>query len=237
VYDSISKFLQFQLTVNIAALACAIIGAIFFNESPIAAVQMLWVNLIMDALASLALASEPPDATILKRQPVNRSTSIVTEQMAFNMCGQAIFQIAVVLAMLFNPERLPTSDPSGVMMQGSKYSYENNNDPSEHYTFIFNVFVFMQLVNEINCRKLFGEINVFAGFFANPLFLVIWVGTVVIQAIGVQILGRWVRVIEGGCNAEQWVWSISISLFSLVWQQVLNIVVRIVKPGKAGPAK
>merc|ERR1719463_867652 len=103
VYDSISKFLQFQLTVNIAALACAIIGAMFFNESPIAAVQMLWVNLIMDALASLALASEPPDATILVRAPVNRSTSIVTEQMAFNMCGQAIFPIAVVLAMLFNP--------------------------------------------------------------------------------------------------------------------------------------
>merc|ERR1719359_1669770 len=111
VYDSISKFLQFQLTVNIAALACAIIGAIFYNESPIAAVQMLWVNLIMDALASLALASEPPDASILKRAPVNRSTSIVTQQMAFNMVGQAVFQVIIVLCMLFNPDLLPTSAP------------------------------------------------------------------------------------------------------------------------------
>jgi Ca2+ transporting ATPase len=234
VYDSISKFLQFQLTVNIAALACAIIGAIFYNESPIAAVQMLWVNLIMDALASLALASEPPDESILQRAPVNRSTSIVTEQMAFNMVGQAIFQVVVVLGMLFNPDRLPAQSPEG-MVQGSTYSRENNNDPSEHYTFIFNVFVMMQLVNEINCRKLFGEINVFAGFFANPLFLVIWVGTVVCQAVGVQFLGRWIRVTESGCNAEQWSWTIGIALFSLIWQQVLNVVVRIVRPKPPAP--
>ena len=67
--------------------------------------------------------------------------------------------------MLFNPHRLPTVDLDGEtvygkMEQGSEYSRANNNDPSEHYTFIFNVFVFMQLFNEINCRKLFGEINV-----------------------------------------------------------------------------
>ena len=103
--------------------------------------------------------------------------------------------------MLFNPHRLPTVDLDGEtvygkMEQGSEYSRANNNDPSEHYTFIFNVFVFMQLFNEINCRKLFGEINVFEGFFANPLFLVIWVGTVVCQAAGVQFLGRWIRVTD-----------------------------------------
>jgi Ca2+ transporting ATPase len=237
VYDSISKFLQFQLTVNIAALACAIIGAIFFNESPIAAVQMLWVNLIMDALASLALASEPPDASILVRAPVNRSTSMVTPQMAFNMVGQAIYQVIVVLFMLFNPASLPHSGEQvgedGMMIQGSKYSYDNNNDPSEHYTFIFNVFVFMQLFNEINARKLFGEINVFAGFFANPLFLVIWVGTIVIQVLAVQFLGRWVRVTDSGCTPEQWVWTMGLSAFTLIWQQVLNVLVRIVKPPSA----
>merc|ERR1719326_175391 len=242
VYDSISKFLQFQLTVNIAALTCAIIGAIFYNESPIAAVQMLWVNLIMDALASLALASEHPDASILVRAPVNRSTSMVTPQMAFNMVGQALFQVVVIVFMLFNPHVLPTScqdndtcDADGKMVQGSLYSRANNNDPSEHYTFIFNVFVFMQLFNEINCRKLFGEINVFEGFFANPLFLVIWVGTVVCQAAGVQFLGRWIRVTDSGCTRMQWIWTMLISAFSLVWQQVLNVLVRIVNPPKPVP--
>ena len=116
-----------------------------------------------------------------------------------------------------------------------RYSRANNNDPSEHYTFIFNVFVFMQLFNEINCRKLFGEINVFEGFFANPLFLVIWVGTVLCQAVGVQFLGRWIRVTDSGCTEMQWIWTILISAFSLVWQQVLNVLVRIVKPAKPVP--
>merc|ERR1711937_751077 len=121
--------------------------------------------------------------------------------------------------MLFNPDILPTSSPDGVMVQGSLYSKENNNAPSEHYTFIFNVFVYMQLFNEINSRKLFGEINVFEGFFANPLFLIIWIGTIVIQFIcvgfnGIGGLGRWVRVTDSGCNAEQWAWSLGISAFS-----------------------
>merc|ERR1719487_1802290 len=132
--------------------------------------------------------------------------------------------------MLFNPHVLPTScqdndtcDADGKMVQGSLYSRANNNDPSEHYTFIFNVFVFMQLFNEINCRKLFGEINVFEGFFANPYFLVIWFGTVFCQALAVGVsgvlgLGRWVRCTDRGCNPEQWVWSLGISVFSLVWQ-------------------
>ena len=61
----------------------------------------LEVNLIMDALASLALASEPPDASILRRAPVNRSTSIVTPQMGFNMVGQAIMQVHVFFGLCF----------------------------------------------------------------------------------------------------------------------------------------
>merc|ERR1719171_1818329 len=157
--------------------------------------------------------------------------------MGFNMCGQALFQIVVVLGMLFNPQSLPTSGPPGEMMQGSLYSYANNNDPSEHYTFIFNVFVFMQLFNEINCRKLFGEINVFEGFFANPLFLVIWFGTVIVQVVGVQFGGRWIRVTGSGCNSTQWIWTIGISVFSLFWQQVLNVIVRIVKPPQGKPER
>merc|ERR1711937_449195 len=138
----------------------------------------------------------------------------------------------MLFAPLYDPFLLPTSNPEG-MVQGSDPSL--NNDPSEHYTFIFNVFVFMQLFNEINCRKLFGEINVFEGFFANPLFLVIWVGTVVCQAAGVQFLGRWIRVTDSGCTEMQWIWTILISAFSLVWQQVLNVLVRIVKPAKPQP--
>ncbi len=80
VYASIQKFLQFQLTVNIAAVTVALVGAVVYQKSPLAAIQLLWVNLLMDSLASLALASEPPTAELLKRPPVNRSQHMITSQ-------------------------------------------------------------------------------------------------------------------------------------------------------------
>ncbi|KHJ75704.1 hypothetical protein OESDEN_24680 [Oesophagostomum dentatum] len=67
VYDSIAKFLQFQLTVNVVAVTIAFIGACAISDSPLKAVQMLWVNLIMDTLASLALATEMPTEDLLER--------------------------------------------------------------------------------------------------------------------------------------------------------------------------
>lgn len=77
VYDSISKFIQFQLTVNVVAITLAVVGAFTYNESPLSAVQMLWVNMIMDSLASLALATEQPTKELLDRMPVSCRLGIV----------------------------------------------------------------------------------------------------------------------------------------------------------------
>ena len=67
VYDNVRKFLQFQLSVNIVAMAIVFFGSVILKDSPLNAVQMLWVNLIMDTLGALALATEPPADEILKR--------------------------------------------------------------------------------------------------------------------------------------------------------------------------
>ena len=72
IFDSIRKFLQFQLTVNMCALIMAFSGAAVLKESPLSPIQMLWVNLIMDTLASLALATEPPSDELLERKPYSR---------------------------------------------------------------------------------------------------------------------------------------------------------------------
>ena len=72
VYDSIAKFLQFQLTVNVVAVVVAFIGSCAIQDSPLKAVQMLWVNLIMDTLASLALATELPTPELLLRKPYGK---------------------------------------------------------------------------------------------------------------------------------------------------------------------
>merc|ERR1711907_922091 len=101
IYDSIQKFIQFQLTVNIVACTVAAIGALIFQESPLGAIQMLWVNLVMDSLASLALATEPPTEALLKRRPYGLHESIIKRGMWVNMIGQAGYQLIVVLLILF----------------------------------------------------------------------------------------------------------------------------------------
>jgi magnesium-transporting ATPase (P-type) len=85
VYDSISKFLQFQLTVNIVAVLTAFLAACTIADSPLKAVHMLWINLIMDTFASLALATEPPTEELLNRKPYGRKKSLISRTM-FKVC-------------------------------------------------------------------------------------------------------------------------------------------------------
>lgn len=100
IYDNVKKFLQFQLTVNVVAMFIVFSGSIIFEETPLNAVQMLWVNLIMDTLASLALATEPPAESIMLRQPSKKDDKIVDSTMWRNIMGQGIYQIITLMILL-----------------------------------------------------------------------------------------------------------------------------------------
>lgn len=224
VYASIQKFLQFQLTVNIAAVITALVGSFAFAKTPLAAIHMLWVNLIMDSLASLALASEPPTEELLKRDPVNRSKSIITSRMWANMLGQASYQIFVVLWLLFAGPEVFGFDP-GHLVESNDGLYDGyKKENSEHFTFIFNTFVWMQLFNEINSRSLEGDFNVFKGIFSNALFCSILVITACLQVVMVQYGDKAMHVVEGGLSAKFWGISIGFGAGSLPVQQVINIL-------------
>ncbi|XP_065756605.1 plasma membrane calcium-transporting ATPase 3 isoform X10 [Phocoena phocoena] len=175
VYDSISKFLQFQLTVNVVAVIVAFTGACITQDSPLKAVQMLWVNLIMDTFASLALATEPPTESLLLRKPYGRDKPLISRTMMKNILGHAVYQLTTIFTLLFVGELFFDID--------SGRNAPLHSPPSEHYTIIFNTFVMMQLFNEINARKIHGERNVFHGIFGNPIFCTIVLGTFAIQVI------------------------------------------------------
>lgn len=100
IYDCVRKFLQFQVTVNVVALVIVFTGSIVLSDAPFTAVQMLWVNLIMDTFAALALATEPPTQDMYLRQPYNRDESIINTVMWRNILGQAVYQVTIVLTML-----------------------------------------------------------------------------------------------------------------------------------------
>ncbi|KAG8589069.1 hypothetical protein GDO81_006237 [Engystomops pustulosus] len=173
VYDSISKFLQFQLTVNVVAVIVAFTGACITQDSPLKAVQMLWVNLIMDTFASLALATEPPTESLLLRKPYGRNKPLISRTMMKNILGHAVYQLTIIFTLLFAGEKFFDID--------SGRNVPLHSPPSEHYTIVFNTFVMMQLFNEINARKIHGERNVFENIFRNPIFCAVVVGTFAAQ--------------------------------------------------------
>lgn len=90
VYDNVCKFVQYQLTINIVALSVTIIGAWSRYTSPLAAGQLLWVNLILDSLAALSLGTEKPTLRLLERRPYKKDVSIVSKLMMRNMLGNAL---------------------------------------------------------------------------------------------------------------------------------------------------
>ena len=79
IYDSIRKFIQFQISVNIVALIVAFVGSCVIGESPLSALQLIWINIIMDSLASLALATDPPTLALLERKPYSKDDNIMSK--------------------------------------------------------------------------------------------------------------------------------------------------------------
>ncbi|XP_029682106.1 plasma membrane calcium-transporting ATPase 2-like isoform X2 [Takifugu rubripes] len=214
VYDSISKFLQFQLTVNVVAVIVAFTGACITQDSPLKAVQMLWVNLIMDTLASLALATEPPTESLLLRKPYGRNKPLISRTMMKNILGHAVYQLIIIFTLLFAGEKIFNID--------SGRNTPLHSPPSEHYTIVFNVFVMMQLFNEINARKIHGERNVFEGIYRNPIFCSVVLGTFVLQIVIVQFGGK-----PFSCTAltiDQWLWCVFIGVGELLWGQLVTSI-------------
>uniref|UniRef100_A0A672GN19 Calcium-transporting ATPase n=1 Tax=Salarias fasciatus TaxID=181472 RepID=A0A672GN19_SALFA len=214
VYDSISKFLQFQLTVNVVAVIVAFTGACITQDSPLKAVQMLWVNLIMDTLASLALATEPPTESLLLRKPYGRDKPLISRTMMKNILGHAVYQLVIIFTLLFAGETFFDID--------SGRNTPLHSPPTEHYTIVFNVFVMMQLFNEINARKIHGERNVFEGVYRNPIFCSVVLGTFILQIIIVQLGGK-----PFSCTAltiDQWLWCVFIGVGELLWGQLISAI-------------
>jgi Ca2+-transporting ATPase len=136
VNDAVKKFLQFQVTVNITAVLLTFITAVSSSSesSVLTAVQLLWVNLIMDTMAALALATDPPTPSILDRKPDPKSAPLITITMWKMIIGEALYQLVITLLLYFGSYSI--------------LSYQSPREIAQVPTLVFNTFVWMQIFNQ-----------------------------------------------------------------------------------------
>jgi Ca2+-transporting ATPase len=210
VNDAVKKFLQFQITVNITAVILTFVSAVSSSEqeSVLTAVQLLWVNLIMDTFAALALATDPPTRSMLDRKPDPKSAPLITLRMWKMIIGQAIYQLTVTFILYFAGEKM--------------LSYESAEEKERMPTLVFNTFVWMQIFNAINNRRLDNRFNIFEGIHRNIFFIIIMFIMIGGQTMIIFVGGRAFSVTR--INGAQWGYSIVLGALSIP----VGVIVRLV---------
>lgn len=172
------------------------------------AVQLLWVNLIMDTFAALALATDPPTPSILDRKPERKTDPLITVTMWKMIIGQSIFQLVVTLVLYFGAT--------------SFLSYQSEREQLQLQTLIFNTFVWMQIFNQYNNRRLDNKFNIFEGVQRNWFFIgiqfVIIAGQIMIVFVGGAAFGT------HRLNTAQWAYSVVLGFLSIPIAAILRLI-------------
>lgn len=208
LYENIQKFIQFQLTINASALVIAFVAPFLGIRPPFTVLQLLWINVIMDTFASIALCSEPPRAGLMREKPKGRDEGIVTRAMWGNIAGIASFYVVVLLGLLClmrgtpgNPGFLGDASPATAWMVelpgGQVDRMAADEIPANgkaqftmrQATLFFTAYVMFQVWNMFNCRSnSWGEGGI-SGMAANPSLLAIAGLIVAFQWLLVTYLG------------------------------------------------
>ncbi|OVA11020.1 Cation-transporting P-type ATPase [Macleaya cordata] len=195
VYNNIQKFIQFQLTVSASTLVINFISVATTGVVSLTAVQLLWLNLLMNTLGALAMATDRPTENLMGKPSVSRMEPLITNIMWRNLTAQALYQVAVLLILQFKGEII-----FGVN--------ENVKD-----TMIFNAFVLCQVVNEFNVRTR-EKTNAFEGVLQNKMLFLRIVGiTVILQVVMVEFLKKF-----AGTERLNWgQWGVCIGIAVVCW--------------------
>jgi Ca2+-transporting ATPase len=202
VNDAVRKFLQFQISTNITAVIITFVSAVASEEeeSVLTAVQLLWINIIMDTFAALALATDPATKSLLDRKPDTHGTRLFTADMIKMILGQSTYQVIIILIFHF----------LGHTILGLDHTDKHNLVVT---TLVFNTFVFAQIFNSVNCRRLDNKLNIFEGILRNRYFIVITL---------IEIGGQVLIVFVGGAAfqvtpipAREWGISLALGFVSI----------------------
>lgn len=185
IFKSIRKFIVFQLVMNLCAVGVSILGPFIGVDTPVTVIQMLWVNIIMDALAGLAFAGEAALPEYMKEPPKALSEPILSNSMVKQILWIGAYTIILCLVFLKNH------------ISHQLFSFENN-DTTHFMTCFFALFIFCGIFNSFNART--PRINLFAHMKENPLFIFIMISVSIIQILLVYFGGSLFRTVPVPVN-------------------------------------
>lgn len=201
LYRNIQRFILFQLTVNVVACLTVLVGAFADVRSPLTVTQMLWVNLIMDTFAAMALASLPPNSSVMAERPRNRKAFIISHPMRWFIGGVGLAMTAVLLVVYFY------------------FHITDGFSPYDHSAF-FTIFVMMQFWNMFNAKAFLTGRSAFSQLWQSREFLFVASMIFVGQVLIVQFGGRMFNTVP--LSLFHWVVITSctslVFLFGEVWR-------------------
>ena len=174
LYINIQRFIVFQMTINVAACLIVMLGALLGSEMVLTVTQMLWVNLIMDTFAAMALASLPPSPLVMKEKPRSREANIITKPMAYFIFGVGIFFVLFMFGLVQYFKHVDVTSMEDFSFAEYLRNYFNFNMVHEgistiEQTFIFTIFVFLQFWNLFNAKAFHSESSALKGLFSKDI--------------------------------------------------------------------
>ena len=216
LYLNIQRFILFQMTINVAACLIVLLGAVMGTDSPLTVTQMLWINLIMDTFAAMALASLPPDKGVLKDKPRSRTAFIITKDMGRRIFGVGLLFVAVLFGFIqyfmhFGVDSLSEFSFRDYFSSYFNFHHVGGNFTPKELSLLFTIFVFMQFWNIFNAKAYHTMDSAFKDLFDKDIrhgfgltVLIIAVGQVLIITFGGEMFSvvplpfdEWVRIIIG----------------------------------------
>lgn len=203
IYENFKRFISFQLTVNLASVIVVFFSILLGLKAPFTALQLLWINIIMDGPPALTLGLEPNYADLMSRKPTKRDENIISKFMLGRISITAIYMSIIFLAQyIFNFLHVPEEQMT---------------------TVLFTMFVLFQLFNSFNCRELHSE-SIFKHLFKNKLMLIVVGSTFVLQILIIQFAGAFFSTVP--LELSMWIKLFGIAISVLILSELIKFIWR-----------
>lgn len=209
IYENFQRFIQFQLTVNLSSVLIVFICVVLNIGNPFTAIQMLWINLIMDGPPAVTLGLEPMRDGLMDRSPTPRNSNIVSKDMLSRIIVNGLYMTLIVVMQ------------TELNFLGIEEGHES--------TAVFTLFVLFQLFNAFNAREL-GNNSIFKNFLKNHIMLAVFAGTFVLQVIITQFGGTVFDT--NGLNIIDWLKVFAMALSIIAVSEIVKLARRLFARGK-----